>query len=313
MNQNHDDADPRPEPTAHPGDGSLAGADHVTERQAELLGAAAANDLSPAEQQELDALCAEDPQLAQELRQLRQTSSALSQHSRGWNEEAPSEQLRGRVLAAVHAATADAAPTPTPVPTTRTAQPAPARPDVAHPAPGAEGTRRAGTRRTRSRRTMMLTAASVALGVAATLSVQAVLDSDPTDTGSDADSGLLAEQPSGAPGELGVQEPVSFTDPDLAGEDAESGAEVTVDGALVAHTWGTETVLELTGLPVGGSYSVVLVGEDGQEIESGSFLGSERPVECRMNGALLREDVDRLEIRAEDGTPLTSAELPDVD
>lgn len=306
MNQNHDDADPRLDPPANHGDGSPAGADQVTERQAELLGAAAANDLSPAEQQELDALCAQDPRLAQELRQLRQTSSALSQHSRGWNEEAPPEQLRARVLAAVNA--------PTPVPTTPTAQPAPARPNVAHPAPGTEGTRRAGTRRTRSRRTMMLAAASVALGVAATLSVQAVLDSDPTDTGSDSDAGLLAEQPSGAPGELGVQEPVSFTtDPDLAGEDAESGAEVTVDGALVAHTWGTETVLEMTGLPMGGSYSVVLVGEDGQEIESGSFLGSERPVECRMNGALLREDVDRLEIRAEDGTPLTSAELPDVD
>ncbi|MBE1513909.1 hypothetical protein [Nesterenkonia halotolerans] len=337
MNQNHDDADPRLEPTARPGQAPLTGAEHVTQRQAELLGAAAADDLSPAERQELETMCAQNPWLAQELRQLRRTSSALGQHLGGWNEEAPSQQLRARVLAEVEAApaqdgTAHAAmaedgtahattapaqaagvSTPVPAPTNSTPQAAPARSDNAHSTPGSAGTRRAGTRRTRRRRTVLLAAASVAIGVAATLGVQTVLDSGPADTGSDPAPEFVAAQPSGTPGELGVQEPVSFTEPDLAGGDAESDPEVAVEGALVAHTWGTETVLEITGLPVGSSYSVVLVGEDGEEIESGSFLGSELPVECRMNGAVLREDVDRLEIRAEDGTALTAAELPDVD
>jgi len=103
---------------------------------------------------------------------------------------------------------------------------------------------------------------------------------------------------------LGASEPVSFSDP---------GVGVDVDGSLVAHTWGTETVLEVDGLPVGDPFTVVLVGEDGREIESGSFLGSEVPVDCRMNGAVLREDVDRLEIRDDAGVTITAAELPEVD
>ncbi|MBO0594464.1 hypothetical protein I2487_02210 [Nesterenkonia sp. E16_10] len=143
----------------------------------------------------------------------------------------------------------------------------------------------------------------MAIGVVGTLGVQTVLDSDDAAPGAPAD-GLVAEEPLGPPGELGAQEPVSFSDP---------GAGVEVDGALVAHTWGTETVLEIDGLTPGEAFTVVLVGADGEEIESGSFLGSEVPVDCRMNGAVLREDVQRLEIRDDAGQAITAAALPEVD
>ncbi|MBO0598827.1 hypothetical protein I2485_09225, partial [Nesterenkonia sp. E16_7] len=156
--------------------------------------------------------------------------------------------------------------------------------------------------RARLRQSLAL-AACVAIGVVGTLGVQTVLDSDDAAPGAPAD-GLVAEEPLGPPGELGAQEPVSFSDP---------GAGVEVDGALVAHTWGTETVLEIDGLTPGEAFTVVLVGADGEEIESGSFLGSEVPVDCRMNGAVLREDVQRLEIRDDAGQAITAAALPEVD
>lgn len=114
---------------------------------------------------------------------------------------------------------------------------------------------------------------------------------------------IAATPPSGPPGTLGAVEEV-----ELVGEPAD----VEIDGALIAHTWGTETVLEVDGLEVGEGYAVVLVSDDGAEFDSGSFLGSEVLIECRMNAAIMREDVVRLEIRHEDGDVVTGADLPDA-
>ncbi|KUG59088.1 hypothetical protein [Nesterenkonia jeotgali] len=346
MSAHHDDTDP------------MGGPDPASQRRAELLGAAAADDLSPAERQELDAMCAEDPMLAQELRELREISAALPGSLDAWSQAQPPESLRERVIAEVtaresqrdgagrapaqpdrNAASQGAAASPAAAPqgaehaaASPAAAPQGAEPDDAEPGfakrrdaerqhtaqhpqeqsaqptpqptrPGAHGAAASSRRRSRLRQSLAL-AACVALGVAGTLGVQAILDTDSDAQDPDEAGGLVAEEPLGPPGELGSQEPVSFTDP---------SAGVVVDGSLIAHTWGTETVLLIDGLPVGEAFTVVLIGEDGQEIESGSFLGSEVPVDCRMNGAVLREDVQRLEIRDETGGEVTAAALPDVE
>jgi len=119
--------------------------------------------------------------------------------------------------------------------------------------------------------------------------------------------GLQDGPPQGPPGTLGAVEDVALD----GGPGAVDGARI--DAALVAHTWGTETVLEIEGLPVGEGYDVVLIGPDGQEYDSGSFLASAVTIDCRMNAAVMRADVERLEIRHEgDGAVITAATLPDA-
>jgi anti-sigma factor RsiW len=107
----------------------------------------------------------------------------------------------------------------------------------------------------------------------------------------------------GEPGVLGALEHVDF-----AGEPAG----VVIDGSLVAHTWGTETILEIDGLPVGDSYTVVLVDSDGEAFDSGTFLGASVTIDCRMNAAVDRPDVDSVEIRDAGGAVVASADLPAV-
>lgn len=119
--------------------------------------------------------------------------------------------------------------------------------------------------------------------------------------------GALATAPrdavvEGPPGTLGAVEHLDFRDVPVG---------VDLDADLVAHTWGTETVLVVDGLPVGDAFSVVVVDDRGQEFSSGAFLGSEVPVDCRLNAAVLREHVASVEIRGADGEVVT-AELPAV-
>jgi len=72
------------------------------------------------------------------------------------------------------------------------------------------------------------------------------------------------------------------------------------------------TVLDVVGLPTERSYRVALLDADGAEVGPGSFLGSERPVECRLDAALLREDVDRLVVLDAADDVVLSADLPTV-
>lgn len=114
---------------------------------------------------------------------------------------------------------------------------------------------------------------------------------------------LLDAPPEGPPGTYGAVEEVSF-------EGEPTG--VSVDGSLIAHTWGTETVLEIDGLDAEESFAVILVAEDGQEFASGTFFGSELLIECRMNAAIMRDEVTRVEIAAEDGDLIARADLPEA-
>ena len=130
-------------------------------------------------------------------------------------------------------------------------------------------------------------AAGVVIGVAGAVSVDSV----------------RSTPPSGPPGTLGAVEHIEFIgEPDG----------VTLVGDLVAHTWGTETILEIDGLPAGQRYAVVLVGRDGDVYESGTFLGSEVTIDCRMNAAVLRPDVADVEIRDGAGAVIGVAHAPVV-
>lgn len=108
----------------------------------------------------------------------------------------------------------------------------------------------------------------------------------------------------GAPGELGALEHVEFV--------AET-AGARIDGDLVAHTWGTETVLEIDGLPAGAVFTVVLIDTDGAEWPSGGFIGDDITIDCRVNAAVPREEVSVVEIRDADGVTIASASLPAVE
>ncbi|PPI19026.1 hypothetical protein C5D34_12950 [Rathayibacter sp. AY1B1] len=107
----------------------------------------------------------------------------------------------------------------------------------------------------------------------------------------------------GPPGTLGAVEAIAFD---------ERTAGVTLDGSLVAHTWGTETILRGTGFALGESYDLVLVTGSGERLPSGSFLGSSAELDCEMNAAVLRESVAAVEITDAGGALVASAALPAV-
>jgi hypothetical protein len=115
---------------------------------------------------------------------------------------------------------------------------------------------------------------------------------------------LLDAPPSGPPGTLGAVEQITFTE-------APEGS--AIEASLVAHTWGTETLLEVDGVAVGETFEVILVSASGQELTSGTFFGTEQTVTCRMNAALLREDLARVLIEGSDGAVLASSEVPTVE
>ncbi|WP_072313259.1 hypothetical protein [Agrococcus sp. Marseille-P2731] len=114
---------------------------------------------------------------------------------------------------------------------------------------------------------------------------------------------LLTPTPQGPPGTLGAIEAV---------EVRESLDEGTVEAEIVAHTWGTEAILDADGLEVGATYDVVLIGTDGTEFSAGAMLGSDVRIHCRVNAAVLREDVVRLEVRGEDAGVVAVADLPTI-
>lgn len=99
-------------------------------------------------------------------------------------------------------------------------------------------------------------------------------------------------------------EPVAFSQ-------VSSGVEA--EASLIAHTWGTETVLVAEGLENGRTYEVTLTSADGAEVPSGTFVVTgEGPIECNLTAALLRENATRLRVLADGGEPVLEADLPDI-
>jgi hypothetical protein len=275
--------------------------DPTPSRRDELIAAALADDLSSAEEAELAALRAADPTVDAELTELAALTARLGdlgdltghQGGAGWVDLEPSDDLRRRIAgiaasesAASESATESAASEADPGGATESTRAS----SSTVVAPVTPLSPRAG-RRAPSRRTLV-----TALGAAACLAIGAgvgALVAAPRDASVD-----------GPPGTLGAVEPVAFSG-------APSGVEV--DGDVVAHTWGTETLLTVTGLPAGDPFTVVVVGSDGSEYESGTFLGTDVEIDCSLNAAVLREDVAAVEIRGADGADIAVAEVPGVD
>lgn len=248
------------------------------DRRAELMAAALADDLSSAERLEFERMAEADPAVRHELGEMRALTDSLTRGVPDWLEGEPSPSLRDRV--------AGHAPTGSEQPVEVTSHPemgVAAHPSARRRPRSVERSRPHPTRR---RLQLMLGGAGcVVAGAAIAAAV----------------NGIATAPPSGPPGTLGAVEEVDFR--------AEP-PEVRIEGSLVAHTWGTETVMEIDGLPAEELYSLVLLSENGTEFDSGTFFGSDVRIECRMNAAVMRHEVVRVEIRDADGDVITAADLP---
>ncbi|MBC3763963.1 hypothetical protein ACUN7V_18585 [Quadrisphaera oryzae] len=242
-----------------------------------LLAAAATGHLDDDERPQLDALLARDPSAAAELAELRAVLAELEplrDPAAAWRESA-SPGLGDRVGTA----------TGTTGPTTGTTTSAPAPVAVVLPLP---------RQRRSARRTAGLALAAcllLALGGVGGALVRGAIDQ----------SGRPAVL-TGPPGTLGAVERVSTSTSDGVGATA----------SVVSHTWGTETVLDLTGLQRGRTYQVVVVDEAGRAVVAGTVLGTGGAVDCTMNAAVLRADASRVQVLDPSGAAVVDAELPPV-
>src|SRR5215204_3948420 len=85
-----------------------------------------------------------------------------------------------------------------------------------------------------------------------------------------------------------------------------------VEGHLIEHDSGTEIRLVVSGLRDGQTYRVTLVSEDGERVNSGTFIGiGDKQLRYTFNAALLRKDADRLEVRTAGGESMFFAKLPE--
>ena len=91
-----------------------------------------------------------------------------------------------------------------------------------------------------------------------------------------------------------------------------AAAEVTT-AALINHTWGTELLLDLSGLTAGTTYDVVYETVDSGEVTAGSLLAvADVVMKCRFNAAPLRADVAAIDLREAGGESVLRAVLPSV-
>ncbi len=112
--------------------------------------------------------------------------------------------------------------------------------------------------------------------------------------------------------DAGVEAPPAAAPVETVTLEAVDGVAAT--GGLINHTWGTELLLDVTGLVDGTPYAVEYLLADGSTVGAGSLLGvADVLMKCRFNAAPLRADVRRIEVRDPDGRPVVSSELPPVD
>jgi len=108
-----------------------------------------------------------------------------------------------------------------------------------------------------------------------------------------------------APGTLGAEEPITFAQ---APPEAEVGY-----ATIIAHTWGTELLFSVEGaFRIDEVYTVVFEQEDGALVPAGTFIGDDIPIECELNGALLRQDAAAVTVLDPEGEPVLRSELADA-
>lgn len=106
---------------------------------------------------------------------------------------------------------------------------------------------------------------------------------------------------SDAPPGLGDEEPISFGSPPQG---------VTIEASVVAHTWGTELLMEAEGLEAGEVYTVSIEREDGTSVPTGTFIGvGEEEIDCALNAAVLRQNATAVVITDSDGDPALRSNL----
>jgi hypothetical protein len=104
----------------------------------------------------------------------------------------------------------------------------------------------------------------------------------------------------GPPG-LGDEEPVSFGSPPQG---------ITIETSVVAHTWGTELLMEAEGFETGEVYTVSIEREDGTSVPTGTFIGvGEEEIDCALNAAVLRQNATAVVITDSDGDQVLRSNL----
>ena len=89
-----------------------------------------------------------------------------------------------------------------------------------------------------------------------------------------------------------------------------AAAGVSASAALVAHTWGVEIALAVTGLADGAPYTVEVETADGRVLPAGAFLGTgRRTLTCSLNSAVLRPDAAAFTVRDASRAEVLSARL----
>jgi hypothetical protein len=85
---------------------------------------------------------------------------------------------------------------------------------------------------------------------------------------------------------------------------------VQAQASLINHTWGTEVLLDVSGLAPGEVFGVALERRDGGRTEAGSFLSvPDVLMVCRFNAAPLRADVAAVLVVGPDGEEVMRADL----
>lgn len=90
---------------------------------------------------------------------------------------------------------------------------------------------------------------------------------------------------------------------------AEVAPGVQASAELINHTWGVELLLTVDGLALGGAFDATYRTTDGRAVTAGSFVGVQGEYLCRMSGAVLREDLEEIEILDGDGAVVLRSRL----
>ncbi len=95
------------------------------------------------------------------------------------------------------------------------------------------------------------------------------------------------------------------TIPTFVGDDV-----IRTEAGLINHTWGTELMLDVTGLAAGTTYDVVYRTSAGR-VSAGSLLAVDgQLMKCRFNAASLRSDVRQIAVVDPAGADVLVADLP---